>query len=154
MREEKVTINLLNWLESHDWRIVCYDFPQSGTGVLFHPNSEGNRSEKNKDAIIPDILATKDGRALYFENKDRFYLPDFEKLREIKTSGKYSNALSQRLAPIRSDRICYGIGIPSIERHINKSLENISGLDFLVSVSEPGEIMIHLDIQNILSNSG
>ena len=35
------------------WYIVCFDFPQSGTGILIHPDS--GRSEKNKGSINPDI---------------------------------------------------------------------------------------------------
>ena len=85
MKEERVTINILNWLESNGWKIICYDFPQSGTGVLLHPNSDENRTTKNKGGIIPDILATRNSVALFFENKDRFVLSDFEKLKEIKS---------------------------------------------------------------------
>jgi hypothetical protein len=145
MREEKVTINLLKWLEVQGWQIVCYDFPQSGTGVLLHPNTQEPRTGKNKNAIIPDILATKGEVALYFENKDRFFQPDFEKLKEIKTSSKYSDALTLKLAPIASDQVYYGIGIPSAQKHIQKSLEHIVGLDFLVSTCEQGQIQIHFD---------
>ena len=50
MREERVTINILNWLESNGWKIICYDFPQSGTGVLLHPNSDENRTKKRVEA--------------------------------------------------------------------------------------------------------
>jgi len=59
MKEERVTINLLNWLESNGWKIICYDFPQCGTGVLLYPNTVENRTEKNKWGIIPDILETR-----------------------------------------------------------------------------------------------
>lgn len=38
MNEEKVTKCLLKWLIDNGWEIVCYDFPQSGTGRLLHPN--------------------------------------------------------------------------------------------------------------------
>ena len=54
MREEQVTKNILDWLEGNGWKIICYDFPQSGTGVLLHLNNS-NRTEKNKGGIIPDI---------------------------------------------------------------------------------------------------
>ena len=50
MREEKVTKNILDWLEENGWTIICYDFPQSGTGVLLHLNNS-NRTEKNKGGI-------------------------------------------------------------------------------------------------------
>jgi DNA integrity scanning protein DisA with diadenylate cyclase activity len=150
MREERVTINILNWLERNDWIIVCYDFPQSGTGVLLHPNSDENRTTKNKGVIIPDILATRNSVALFFENKDRFVLSDFEKLKEIKTLRNYSNSLNAILADFNVTSIYYGVGVPAIEKHIKKSLENIDGIDFLISTFENGEIEINFDKNKVL----
>lgn len=150
MREERVTINILNWLEINGWKIICYDFPQSGTGVLLHPNSDENRTTKNKGGIIPDILATRNSVALFFENKDRFVLSDFEKLKEIKTLGNYSNSLNTILSNFNITSVYYGIGIPAIERQINKSLENIDGIDFLISILESGEIQINFDKNEVL----
>lgn len=143
MKEERVTIHILNWLESNGWKIICYDFPQSGTGVLLHPNSDENRTTKNKGGIIPDILATRNSVALFFENKDRFVLSDFEKIKEIKILGNYSNSLNTILSDFNVALVYYGIGIPAVEKHINKSLENIDGIDFLVSTTESGEVKIN-----------
>jgi hypothetical protein len=145
MKEERVTINLLNWLKYNNWEIICYDFPQSGTGILLHPNTVENRTTKNKDGIIPDILATKNSVAIFFENKDRFVLSDFKKIKEIKNLGNYSNALNDILSDFYIRNIFYGIGIPAIEKYINKSLENIDGVDFLISTSESGEVQINFD---------
>ncbi len=125
MKEERVTINILKWLESNGWKIICYDFPQSGTGVLLHPNSDKNRTTKNKDGIIPDILATRNSVVLFFENKDRFLLSDFEKIKKIKTLDNYSDSLNKILSDFNVTSIYYGIGIPAIERHIKKLLDNI-----------------------------
>ena len=150
MREERVTINILNWLECNGWKIVCYDFPQSGTGVLLHPNSDENRTTKNKGGIIPDILATRNSVALFFENKDRFVLSDFEKLKEIKTIGNFSNSLNTILSDFNVTSIYFGVGIPAIEKHIKKSLENIDGIDFLISTLENGEVQINFDKNEIL----
>lgn len=150
MREERVTINILNWLEYNGWKIVCYDFPQSGTGVLLHPNSDENRTTKNKGGIIPDILATRNSVALFFENKDRFVRSDFEKLKEIKTLGNFSNSLDAILSDFNVTSIYYGVGIPAIEKHIKKSLENIDGIDFLISTFENGEVQINFDKNEIL----
>jgi hypothetical protein len=150
MREERVTINILNWLERNGWKIVCYDFPQSGTGVLLHPNSDENRTTKNKGGIIPDILATRNSVALFFENKDRFVLSDFEKLKEIKTLGNFSNSLYAILSDFNVTSVYYGVGIPAIEKHIKKSLENIDGIDFLISTLENGEIEIKFDKNEVL----
>ena len=149
MREERVTINILNWLEKNGWKIISYDFPQSGTGILLHPNSEETRTSKNKGGIIPDILAVRNSAALFFENKDRFMLSDFEKLKEIKTLNNYSNSLKTILSEFNEAKVYYGIGIPSIEKHISKSLNNISGIDFLISTNEIGEIKINFDKNKI-----
>ena len=116
MREERVTINILTWLEENDWQIICYDFPQSGTGVLLHPNSDENRTTKNKGGIIPDILATRNSVALFFENKDRFVLSDFEKLKEIKTIGNFSKSLNTILSDFNVTSIYFGVGIPAMPR--------------------------------------
>lgn len=149
MKEERVTINILKWLESNGWKIICYDFPQSGTGVLLHPNSDKNRTTKNKDGIIPDILATRNSVVLFFENKDRFLLSDFEKIKKIKTLDNYSDSLNKILSDFNVTSIYYGIGIPAIERHIKKSLDNIKGIDFLISTNETGDIFINFDENNL-----
>ncbi|MEQ8325359.1 MAG: hypothetical protein RID18_01475 [Cytophagales bacterium] len=150
MREERVTINLLNWLEENGWKIICYDFPQSGTGVLLHPNTDVNRTTKNKGGIIPDILAARNSIAVFFENKDRFVLSDFEKLKEIKTLGNYSKSINTILADFKVSKIFYGIGIPANEKDIQKSLENINEIDFLVSTSDDKAVYINYDEYGIL----
>jgi len=68
MKEEKVTKNILAWLESNGWEIISYDFPQSGTGVLLHLNSD-KRTEKNKGGIIPDIIAVKNKIGVFMESE-------------------------------------------------------------------------------------
>ena len=119
MREEQVTKNILGWLEGNGWQIICYDFPQSGTGVLLHLNSS-NRTEKNKSGIVPDIIAVKNDVALFFENKDRFYEPDFNKLHEIKTELNYSDSLDQLLAGLNIGVVYYGIGISESENKFER----------------------------------
>ena len=151
MREEKVTIHLLNWLERNEWKIVCYDFPQSGTGVMLHPNFETTQSTKNKGGIIPDILAIRGSICLFFENKDRFVMSDFEKVKAVKQLGNYSYSLNKLLAPYNINKIYYGIGIPSIEKDVQKSLDNIYGLDFLISTDIDGNIKVDYDSNGILS---
>ena len=46
MREEHVTKATLKWLLANGWEIVCFDFPQSGTGRFLHPNNA--ESEKTR----------------------------------------------------------------------------------------------------------
>lgn len=148
MREERVTINILNWLEKNGWQIICYDFPQSGTGILLHPNGH-NKTEKNKGGIIPDIIAVKDNIALFFENKDRYYEPDFDKLFEIKTENNFSDSLNQLLSGFSINKIIYGIGIPEMKRHIEKSETQLDKIDFLISTNENKNVKVHYDIEKV-----
>lgn len=149
MREEKVTIHILNWLEENKWRIICYDFPQSGTGLLIHPNAIENRSSKNRNGIIPDIIAVKDNIAIFFENKDKFVKSDFDKLRKIKLEQNYTDGLNKLLDPYNITDIYYGIGIPNKEKDIKKSIDNLENIEFLVSVNEDGSININVDNHKI-----
>jgi len=151
MREERVTINILNWLEANQWKIICYDFPQSGTGILLHPNTDENRTDKNKGGIIPDIIAVKNSIAVLFENKDRFVMADFEKIKDVKSLGNYSNALNALLSKYNTVDIYYGIGIPFIEKYIRKSLANIDGINFLISTDLGGKVYINFDSNKIFS---
>ncbi len=148
MREERVTINILSWLEENGWQIVCYDFPQSGTGILLHPNGD-NRTEKNKGGIIPDIIAVKDKIALFFENKDRFYQPDFDKLFEIKTENNFSDSLNQLLSGFSISKIVYGIGLPEVKKHLEKSKTQLDKIDFLITTNENKNVEIHYDIEKV-----
>ena len=125
MREEQVTKYILKWLINRGWEIVCFDFPQSGTGRFLHPNDS---SQKNRGAINPDIVAVKDGKCVFFENKDRFYSSDFEKINDLITGNAYSK------------EFYYGIGLPKIK--YSKSAEKKSNLvDFIIGVEENGSII-------------
>lgn len=152
MREENVTKNILQWLQNNNWEIVCFDFPQSGTGVLLHLNNI-NRTEKNKGGIIPDIIAVKNNVALFFENKDRFYQPDFDKLFEIKTELNYSDSLDLLLSDHNIKTILYGIGIAAIDKEIEKCKLNLGKIDFLISINEKKEVNIDYDVNGIFANA-
>jgi len=152
MREENVTKNILQWLQNNNWEIVCFDFPQSGTGVLLHLNNV-NRTEKNKGGIIPDIIAVKNNVALFFENKDRFYQPDFDKLFEIKTELNYSDSLDLLLSDHNIKTIIYGIGIAAIDKEIEKCKLNLGKIDFLISTNEKKEVNIDYDVNGIFANA-
>ena len=88
MTEENVTKTLLNWLIKRNWQIVCFDFPQSGTGILLHPNNKS--SEKNKDSINVDIVAVRDNICVFLENKNRFCYSDYKKINFLINENEYS----------------------------------------------------------------
>ena len=149
MREEQVTKAILKWLTENDWQIVCFDFPQSGTGILLHPNSA--RSEKNKDGFIPDIVAVKDGISLFFENKDRFYYPDYQKINNLIVSDEYSISINELLRPYNVNEIYYGIGLPT-HKHSKRSEEARHLVDFIVGVNEIFSIDILYNNKKIKMN--
>lgn len=130
MREEHVTKALLKWLIGNEWEIICFDFPQSGTGRLLHPNGA---SEKNKGAINPDIVAVRNRVCLFFENKDRFYFPDYEKVNSLIVDNQYTDAIATLLSGHNVEQIFYGIGLPA-EKHSDKSKQASSLVDFILGV--------------------
>jgi hypothetical protein len=143
MREEKVTISILKWLEKNAWEIISYDFPQSGTGILLHKNSLSGY-HKNKGGIIPDIIARKSNKVVYFENKDRYYADDFTKIEDLKVKNEYTDALTNLLGSLTQISIYFGIGIPALPTEIKKCLSSSEKIDFLISVKDNYSIEINL----------
>lgn len=74
MKEEQVTKKIIKKLVSNGFSIKVFDYPQSGTGILLSPKRKDFRK------LNFDIIATKDNNLWVFENKDRYYPKDFEKL--------------------------------------------------------------------------
>ena len=132
MTEEQVTKALLQHLTNNGWHIVCFDFPQSGTGRVLHPDNA--YSEKNKDSIIPDIVAVKNGISLFFENKDRFYLPDYKKVNSLIVDNQYTSAINDLVTSYDVKNIFYGIGLP-VDKHKEKSKESVDLVDFILGVN-------------------
>ena len=137
MTEEQVTKKLLEWLISNNWEIITYDFPQSGTGKYLHPNKEIRNTEtKNKKSFIPDIVAFRDNIAIFFENKNRFFLNDFIKLKEIKENNIYSESINKLLLNYNVDNIFYGIGAISNKKFLEKSSQYKDYIDFILLVDD------------------
>ncbi len=149
LNEEKVTKLILIWLEATGWEIVCYDFPQSGTGFVLHPNAEIRAETKNKGSIIPDIIAVKDKIAILFENKDRFVLSDFEKINELRTQNNYSDSLNDLLKNYEIENVFFGIGLPFQSSYLGNVSENDELIDFIIFVDEDNEIKIGYEIRPI-----
>lgn len=133
MTEEQITKAIIAWLESRGWEIICYDFPQSGMGVYLHPN---NVTSKNLKAIVPDIVAFRDGIVVYFENKDHFDIGDFLKVDTLRKTQAYGNAFSRLLGERVYSKIYYGIGLPLTSRIKQRAIQSISLTDFVVLVGD------------------
>lgn len=137
MKEEDVTKAIIKNLMAKGWQIICYDFPQSGTGRVLHPN---DRSSKTLGSIIPDIVAIKDGAVLDFENKDRFVYSDFEKIDALRKSDEYSESWQRLLSGFTYSKIYYGVGMPMTETNYAKAEENRDKVDFIVHLNEDGSL--------------
>ena len=139
IKEEEVTKKMLKWLVHSGWEIICFDFPQSGTGRQLHPN---DRSSKTKGIIIPDIVALKDGVVVDFENKDRFFFSDFEKVEELRNTDDYCNDWARLLSGRTYHNIYYGIGMPYTNNNHSKAEEFAYMVDFIVYLKEDGNFQI------------
>lgn len=137
MKEEDVTKGILKALMANGWKIICYDFPQSGTGRVLHPN---DRESKTFGAIIPDIVAIKDGIVVDFENKDRFVFSDFEKIDALRKTSEYSDSWEHLLKGNTYSKIYYGIGMPMTDSNYAKAEENKSLVDFIVYLNMDGSL--------------
>jgi len=146
--EEQATKAILDWLEANDWKIICFDFPQSGTGVSLHPNEE-LRTTKNKGAFIPDIVAIKNGTVIFFENKDRFVFDDFVKVQNLREYNNYSTSIARLLVDFEYFSIYYGVGLVHSENTEQKTNEYLSKVDFLVFYHNDQFIKIHFDPNKI-----
>lgn len=139
MKEENVTKAILKWLMNSQWEIICFDFPQSGTGKVLHPS---NSTSKTEGAIIPDIIAFKNGIVVDFENKDRFVYEDFEKVKFLKSTTLYDKSLQNLLKGYEYTNIYYGIGMPFTENNHIKSIQNSEMVDFIVYVKDDDNLLI------------
>ena len=106
--EEQVTKKIMAELDELGFDIIAFDFPQSGTGVLLHPE----KSELPK--INLDIIAIKEDKLYLFENKDRYYPKDFTKLSSFKENIiYYSKSIKTKLnLDIDDFKVSTNIGIP------------------------------------------
>ena len=139
MREEQVTKAILKWLLDNNWEIVCFDFPQSGTGRLLHPNIES--AHKNRGAINPDIIAVRNSVCLFFENKDRFYLPDYEKLHSLIIDNHYTDDIELLTKGNNIEEYYFGIGLPAL-KHGKGSRKAAHLVHFIIGVREDNSINI------------
>lgn len=119
LREEFITKAILRYLDSKGWRILAFDYPQSGTGIPLHP-TKGPNCAKNLGAITPDIVASKDQTLLILENKPGFYKGDVQKLKAVK-AGEYSESI-RMVFGISDFSIKVGIGIGDSLRDREKAL--------------------------------
>lgn len=146
MKEENVTKKIMKYLKNNGWKIISFDFPQSGTGVMILPDD--NESSKNKDSIIPDIVAYKNNICLFFENKDRFVKSDFDKVNGLIKNNRYIKNINKFLSKYEINNIYYGIGLP-YDVKTTTILEHSDLIDFVLKIFENETVEIVVDKYNI-----
>ncbi len=146
--EEKLTKTILDWLESNDWEIVAYDFPQSGTGILLHSQNK-EKNSKNKGGFIPDIVAIKNKIVVIFENKDRFVFEDYNKINYLKNTTDYNDSITKLLSGFSFKNIYYGIGLPTSKINKQKDKANWTLIDFTIMVNQQIRVEIIYDPEEL-----
>lgn len=144
MTEENVTKTFMKWLSRQGWKILSYDFPQSGTGVVLHPQRSNSRS-KNARTIIPDIIAVKSRSIIVCENKCRYVQSDVEKVYKVKTSGLYSESIREFVGTSKLNKIFYGMGISDSKTSREKLHQHTRRIDFAFVVSKSGVVSVVVD---------
>lgn len=109
---------------------------------------DDNKSSKNKDSIIPDIIAHKNNICLFFENKDRFVKADFDKVNGLIENNKYINNINKFLSKYKIDNIYYGVGLPYNVK-TNTILDHSNLIDFAIKIFEDETVEIVVDKYNI-----
>ena len=138
MNEEFVTKAILKALADAGWEIVSFDFPQSGTGRTLHPD---DIISKNEGAIVPDVVAVKDGVCLYLENKDHYSYSDFVKVRDVIQGKRYEKAFRHMLEGVDVKRMVCGIGMP-VSSFVGEAVANSSMVGVVLCVSDRGEVSV------------
>ena len=138
--EEKVTKTVMQFLIDHSWDILCFDFPQSGTGKQLHPNGAKSKTE---GIWVPDIVAYRDKVLLCFEDKDHYEQKDVIKLNEIKKTNRYSDALSDLTSGRDYDEVIYGIALPWSKYREGRANKALKLIDFAILLKS-GEFFLEL----------
>ncbi len=115
MREEDVTRSVAAWLDALGWCVLSVHVPGTQGGLRLRPSGGTSKSE---GAVIPDILAVRNGCVVILESKPEYCEPDVAKVRMIATDARYRDDLG-RLAAMAGQPldavivgICFGGPLP------------------------------------------
>ena len=139
--EELVTLSIIRFLKSMKFDIISFDFPQSGTGMVLHPN---NRLGKNEGVLIPDVIAKNSTKLLILEDKDHYDRSDVVKLRKLKTGETHSREIDKLVDEFALVSVAYGIGIPDEPKHVDRAKKEACDLDVILAVdAERNVVAVH-----------
>lgn len=144
MTEEMVTKGILGFLMGRGWKIVSFDYPQSGTGRALHPRGSTSKTE---GVLIPDVVAVKDGVSIYLENKDHYYPDDFVKVASVLRKKDYAEAFANVLG-VNQETMLGGVGLPESGCG-SISEEDKELVDFVLKVSASGLVDVYYKSPNL-----
>ncbi len=147
MREEYVTLKICKYIKSQFGNVIAFDFPGGGRRTTLHMNYEF-RVGKNFGIVVPDIVATIDGKLLFMENKVGYFEPDVNILCQLKFGEKYTdaiNAIACKEGIAQSTPIFIGVGLENTSKNLEKIRPHFKDLDFVLFVDEVGKVTVAWD---------
>lgn len=148
MEEEAVTLAIVGFLKSRRWVIVSFDYPQSGAGICLLPNKR-KKNSKNLGKITPDIIAKKNSKYVFLENKVKYRESDIDKIVKIK-QGCYSENLSCIFGKLEKKNIFVGIGFEYSKSDIEKASKRFKDIDCAFCVNNDNVVTVVYKKMNFL----
>ena len=145
--EEFVTRSVMKLLKDCGWDIISFDLPEMGTGTVLHKNGT---SGKNKECIIPDVFAYKNGGLLFCESKDFFSEDDVDKMMDLK-NGLYNDSISKRLRKLKWKNTWVSIAYPKLKSTGKEDYKDVD-FTFLVELVDIHINCLNTDYNNKLFN--
>ncbi len=144
MREEVITKFAIQALTSMGWRVLAYDFPQSGSTFRLRATSVIDGGSKNQGNIIPDVVAHKGRTVIIVETKPQEDRSDVVKLLELRDQwSDHAASLRVLIEPEAYDNVRFGICIGLAEQAIPR-MSFALDLDFVLGVQSNGlAVVVH-----------
>lgn len=131
MKEEAITLAVVNFLKSKGFVIIAFDYPGSGSGLRLSPEERGSKN----NGMIPDIIACCGAILIIIESKPTFVLDDVNKLQPLRDGTDYFKALQRLMQLSNTHVILYGVCFEHNDRQNAKANNYKDKLDFVLTVS-------------------
>ena len=116
MDEDKVTKSIASFLSGAGWNIISINSPFSGRSVWIKPVG----GKRGAGALIPDVLATSQGKLMIVESSAPYKVSDEKKLTRY-LEYPYLESIRIMFAPWPVSRILLAVGLPMSDAHRVKS---------------------------------
>jgi len=142
MREEVITKFAIQGLTAMGWRVLAYDFPQSGSTFRLRATSGTGGGSKNQGSIIPDVVAHKGRTVIIIESKPQEDRGDVVKLLQLRDQWlDHAASLEVLIEPEAYDNVRFGICIGLTEQSVSP-LSFALDLDFVLGIQNNGSTVV------------